>query len=279
MTRIVLLLSLACAAAILTYLFVHTDVFSLPSVVAPKETLRIGYAIEPPYAFLGADSEPMGVFVDAGRDIAHSLGYTSVEWVLTTLNDLIDELNQGRFDVIGAGLFVTADRSKRVRFADPLMVVENGLLKGANVTITSSDLAAWRNAEGRLAVIDGSVEEAFLYREAYPDSLIHSVPTANSGIIALNRGYADGFLLSKPALAWLSRQLPEPVVLMDSPLTSSSQNPIHPNFHAAFAFRLSDRSLVRRWNQAQSAWLKTNTTDESLYRLTLPDQNFAESSP
>lgn len=227
-------------------------------------TLRIGYAVEPPYAFLGARSTPEGVFISAARDISQSLGFESSEWVLTSFGELIDELNQGRFDVVAAGLFITADRSNRVEFADPLLTVENGLLKRGDCLVESSELAAWLVAEARLGVIDGSVEEAYLRDHTYPQHLIYLVPTAKSGIEALSKGYIEGFLLSKPALVWFSRHISVPVILMDSPVTSEVESLHYPDFRVAFAFRRSDQSFARQWSQAQRAWLADQSVEQYL---------------
>lgn len=227
-------------------------------------TLRIGYAVEPPYAFLGAGSPPEGVFISAGRDISQSLGFDSSEWILTSFHELIDELNQGRFDVVAAGLFITDGRSDRVQFADPLLTVENGLLKRGDCLVESSELAAWLAAEARLGVIDGSVEEAYLRNHVYPQHLIYLVPTAKSGIEALSKGYIEGFLLSKPSLVWFSRHISVPVILMDSPVTSGVENPNYPDFQAAFAFRRSDKTLARQWSQAQRAWLADQSVEQFL---------------
>src|SRR5690606_16634992 len=67
--------------------------------------LRVGYAIEAPYAFLDEDGRVTGEAPETARWVARRLGRGEPEWVLTEFGSLIGQLQEGRFDVIACGLF------------------------------------------------------------------------------------------------------------------------------------------------------------------------------
>lgn len=171
--------------------------------VRQQGELRIGYAPEPPYALLQADGSPTGEGPIVAGEVARQLGLKPV-WILTGFDRLIPELEARRFDLVAAGLFVTPERARRVRFSRPTLRVRQGWLQpaGAAAMPPSYDLAK-PSAAQRIAVIDGSVEMAFFQPRADPDGLL-VLPDAQSAAAAVDAGQAQALALSLPTVRALA---------------------------------------------------------------------------
>ncbi|NTV62864.1 MAG: transporter substrate-binding domain-containing protein, partial [Oscillochloris sp.] len=92
------------------------------------DTIRIGYAVEAPFAFLAPGDVVTGESPEVARAVVQRLGITQITWVQTDFDQLIPELEEGRFDLIAAGMFITPDRAQRVAFSQPTFHVKQGLL-------------------------------------------------------------------------------------------------------------------------------------------------------
>lgn len=209
--------------------------------------LRIGYAVEAPYAFLDAQGSVVGESAASAGLIAQRLGWR-IEWVQTEFDLLIAELLDGRFDVIDAGLFITPERARQVRFAAPRLRVLPALLVRSGNAL---NLRSWQQVKAqpqlRLAVVGGSAEEARLRGLGF--SRLLSVPDARAGAAAVLAHLADGLALSLPTVRRLARQQEglEAVPVPDADGVS----------YVAAAFRPQDASLLRAWNGAQAAVVGT----------------------
>ena len=209
--------------------------------------LRIGYAVEAPYAFIDAQGRVVGESAASAGLVAQRLGWR-IEWVQTEFDLLIADLLDGRFDVIDAGLFITPERARQVRFAAPrLRVVPALLVRSGNPL----DLRSWQQVKEqprlRLAVVGGSVEEARLRASGF--SRLLSVPDARAGAAAVLAERVDGLAVSLPTVRQLAGQHHglEAVPVADADSVS----------YVAAAFRPQDARLLRAWNGAQAAVLGT----------------------
>lgn len=169
--------------------------------VRQRGELRIGYAIEPPYATLKADQTPGGESPEVARAVASRLGVKPV-WIVTDFDRLLPELEAGRFDVVAAGLFVTAARRERVRFTQPQLRVRPGwLMRAERRRALGAYARVQPSPQLRVAVLAGSVEEAqFAGRAAPPASLV-VVPDAQTGAATVGTGDAEALALSLPTVS------------------------------------------------------------------------------
>ena len=99
--------------------------------------VRIGYAVEAPYAYL-ADGRVTGESPEVARAIFARLGIDSLVWVQQDFGALIDDLRRGRFDVIAAWMFITPERERQIAFSVPTFCVT----APAEVMRTSPELPA-----------------------------------------------------------------------------------------------------------------------------------------
>jgi polar amino acid transport system substrate-binding protein len=213
--------------------------------------LRVGYAIEAPYAMLDADGRVTGESPETARRIAARLDVGATEWVQLPFETLIPDLRERRIDVVAAGLFVTRERALRVAFSDPTVRVSPGLLvRRGNPRRLPPFSRLKPTQDVRIAVIAGSVEEQRLRDRGWSGDGLLVVPEAQAGRAALAQGMVDAIALSAPALRWIAKSSPEPYeVLAEEPRAGQDVD------YAAFAFHPEDAALQRAWNRAQSGFI------------------------
>lgn len=156
--------------------------------------LRVGFAIEPPYAYVDEHGKLRGESLDLLRATLDRLEITDVRFVRIDFGELINELEAGRIDLIAGGLFRTPERAAHARFTRPTAAVLAGVL----VRVGEQS-----NERLRLAVIAGSVEAA------HPERLVEGeferieFADAAQARTALARGEVNALALSAPSLRWM----------------------------------------------------------------------------
>lgn len=211
--------------------------------------IHIGYAVEAPYAFPSSGGQITGESAELAKLVVARLGIRNIAWRQTEFDSLIPELENGRIDVIAAGMFITRDRARRVAFSEPTFHVQPGLLvpKGNPKKLTSYRQAA-SLSDSRIAVLSGAVEAKELERLGMPESRLLFVPDALVGRVAVESRLADGLALSSPTVRWMALRdqlgKTEMVETPDDPGTNGEE---HLGF-GAFAFRKSDAQLLTAWN-------------------------------
>ncbi|EGV30102.1 ABC-type transporter, periplasmic subunit family 3 [Thiorhodococcus drewsii AZ1] len=214
--------------------------------------IRIGYAIEPPYAFIDARGRVTGESPEVAKRIVDSLGIGRIQWRQMEFGSLIPELEAGRIDVIAAGLFFTPERARRVRFSTPTFRVHPDLLvyKGNPRGLHSFRQIA-EDPSVRLAVLSGSVEESLSQRLGVDPERLVRVPDALTGRVAVESGFADALMLSAPTLRWMTNAHRLGLTQLCIPAEDATLALGDTYGVGAFAFRLEDRALVSAWNAAQ----------------------------
>ena len=174
---------------------------------SPSRQLRVGYAIEAPYAFRDIGGGLHGESVDVLRAALRRLGRPEPIWIHAEFPTLLHELRMGRIDVIAAGLFVTPARAAQVALTRPTAAVQPALLVGLG---NPEQLHALQDLvvrpRLRLAVIDRSVEAGQALEAGMPDERLLRLPDAAGGLDAVRSGRAAAFMLSAPALQWALAQ-------------------------------------------------------------------------
>ncbi|TDN56154.1 transporter substrate-binding domain-containing protein [Azoarcus indigens] len=165
------------------------------------EALRVGYALEPPFAYLDASGRVTGEAPEVWRAVAEELGGGPLIWEHVEFGSLVHELEAGRIDVIASGLFVTPERATRVVFSRPTAHVCPALLVQAGNPLKLAgyeDVAAEPRA--RLLVVAGAVEGEQARRAGVPEARLLAFPDADSAVVALRQHAAEAFALSAVSL-------------------------------------------------------------------------------
>ncbi len=221
--------------------------------VRRQGVLRVGYAVEAPYALVAPDGRITGESAELARLIVARLGIPRVEWVQTRFDALIVELLEGRFDVVAAGMFATPERARRVRFSAPSLRVGSGLLVAAG---NPHGVASYQDLIDRprlrVAAVSGSIEAEALLARGLPRARLLVVPDAAAGSAAVRSGAAAVLALSRPTTRWLEHLDPRHVQALEVAGRAVADAPV-PSFSVAFAFAPADAELARAWDREQAA--------------------------
>lgn len=219
------------------------------------ESLRVGYALEEPFATRDAAGRVTGVAPEVLRRILPSVGSGRTTWVHGDFGSLIHELRTGRIDVIASGLEITDERRELVAFSRPTMRVRTGLLVDSGNPLRLDSLAAVaRQERARLAVLSGSVEARMASRAGVPESRILSFPDALTAFAAMVSGRADAIALSTLSLrALASKGSAHSLAVVRLPDEESRWR----TGEIAFAFRHEDRALREAVDAALDDFLGT----------------------
>lgn len=244
-----------CGAAVFAGVWLARERDASLSRLQRQGAVRIGYAVEPPYAFLTPDGEVTGEAPEIAARMAARLGIARVDWCGMEFGALIDELEAGHIDVIAAGLFRTPERARRVCFSLPTLQVCPGLLvaKG-NPLKLHAERQLVTNGALRVAVLSGSVEERRLLQAGVDAGRLVGVPDALTGKAAVVAGVADALALSLPSVKWMSKQDILTGLEGAQPFVPLAA---HEPGYAAFAFRKQDLRLRAAWDRALSDFLAT----------------------
>lgn len=222
------------------------------------ERLRIGYAVEAPYAFLTPQGVVTGQSPELAQRLAARLGIPNVEWRLVEFGELISELRQGRIDVIAAGMFITRERAALVNFSDPIFWARPGLLvaRGNPYGLHSfTDILGQERV--RVAVLSGAVEGEALRQAGLGEERLVVVPDAQTGRVAVQTGLADALALSAPTINWMVLRQPPLKTEVAKPFSQPGRDFDTCQGYGAFVFRKEDTELLAAWNREQRAYFAT----------------------
>lgn len=247
---------LALAVALMAGLLAHVLRDRDDSLAQPlrEHRIRIGYAVEPPYAYVDAQGEVTGEAPEIARRMVQTLGIGDIAWRRMEFGELIDALEAGQIDVIAAGMFVTPERQRRVLFSRPTYRVRPGLLvaRGNPLRIESYQQAMSRRGL-RIAVIAGAVEEQILRKQGVAGVQAIVTPDALTGRKAVESGLADALLLSEPTVRLMAQQ----ALLGLTEMRIAPPIPGQEDFYGrtAFAFRPDAHHLHDAWDVALGKYL------------------------
>ena len=223
-----------------------------------RGVIRIGYAVEAPYAFLLPGGEVTGESPEVARHIVAQLAIRHIEWKQVEFGSLIAGLESSQFDVIAAGMFITPERAQRVAFSDPTFHVREGLLVAHG---NPADIHSYQQlltlADIKIAVIAGAVEETLLRRMGLPADRLVRVPDALAGCVAVESGVVGGMALSSPTIQWMAHRHQLGQTEAAYPFEQPDEVLKERLGFGAFAFRKEDRQLRSAWNAAMRTFIGT----------------------
>lgn len=167
--------------------------------------LRAGYSEEPPYAFRDSAGNIRGESPQALELAAEALQVEDIRWVRLDFRDLIPALQNGRVDVLAAGMYRTPERADRVLFTRPTVCSGPALVVRAG-SGTALDLDAVVDGTTRFAVLAGSVEQVALERLSVPAPHILIAPDVRTAVTAVIEEKVDALAITEPTARWLTRQ-------------------------------------------------------------------------
>lgn len=196
--------AVAIVAALLIGLVMSNPEGLAESRLRAGKSLRVGYAIEAPFALMTPEGEVSGEAPEVLRAVLGKAGIGQVEWLYSDFASLLVELDSGRIDVIAAGMYATPERRGQVLFTRPTAVVVPGLLIRAASRDRLHGLEDLRKLQdARLAVISGAVEGELALKAGLVPTQIIEFPDARSAAFAVANNRADAFALASLSLRYL----------------------------------------------------------------------------
>lgn len=219
------------------------------------ETLRLAcvdLSAPPLFEKATRDGVRLGYEPCAAEAVAAKMGRT-VEWVITTWDDMIPAVNEGRADGVWCGQGITDARAALVDFTEPYAVFDESALVRADSPVTGpADLAGLR-----VGAIAGSTNMALV--QTFPDVI--AVPFGGTAdvfgdmIAALRSGEVDAFVDDDVALVPVGDE-PD----LEVAFTVATRNrwgvgvakgnlPLRDELNAALAAAIADGSLEQIWKE------------------------------
>jgi ABC-type amino acid transport substrate-binding protein len=96
--------------------------------ILERGVLRVGYHEDAlPFAFLDVEGNLVGLDIQLFHMLALELNVT-LEFIPWQYDTLLQQLDDGQFDLVAGGLIVTTDRLTKMAFSEPYMTITIGLL-------------------------------------------------------------------------------------------------------------------------------------------------------
>ncbi len=155
-------------------------------------TVTVGVANEVPFGSIGDDGEPTGIAPDVARAVLAELGIDNMEGQVVEFGELIGGLQAGQFDMITAGMYITADRAEQIFFSDPDYCVAESLAVPAG---NPDDIVDYQsvvdNPDIVIAIATGTVELDYAEDAGVPEDQIELFGDIESMYRALEAGEVD----------------------------------------------------------------------------------------
>lgn len=130
------LIGLAAAAAVATGLAGPAQAAELQEII-DQGTVRIGVPIDvPPFGYMDAQNQPIGLDVDVARAIGEALG-VEVELQQITSANRVPYLVTDRLDMVIAAMGATPERAQQVAFSSPYSALSIGVFGPAEIAVAA----------------------------------------------------------------------------------------------------------------------------------------------
>lgn len=206
------------------------------------KTVKVGTASNyPPIAFV-EQGDLKGIEPDLARELVRETGMRvtvkPMQW-----EQLIPALQQGKIDVIMAGMSITPERARQVSFVEPYMQVGQMVLIREQDVARLAPLGALATPGRRIGVVRTTTGEQ-LVRARFTQAEVVTFSGTDEGVQALSAGRIDYFVHDAPAI-WRYGVSAGP----NSGGLIGLYNPLSEEY-LAWAVRKNDTALKARLDQA-----------------------------
>lgn len=206
-----------------------------------RRRCTVAYLDEPPYFMPLDGAEPTGCDIELARMVLGALGVRRVDFVLTTFGALIDGVMSRRWH-INAPMFITAERSRSVRFSVPVWAATDSFIVRPNDVRDFTSYEAIADDDSiRLAAVAGQVQVETARRAGVPNHRIVEFADQAAAASAVLVGDADASVSTVPGnVAYIARSGdPRLVSVADSRAGERGGLPL-----GAFSFHRASRELA-----------------------------------
>jgi len=203
--------------------------------------LRVGVALNAPWVLRDKDGQWIGLEVDYVRQLAKDMRW-KIELVPTTWATAINDLHDGHFDILAAGLSMTPQRALLLKYTQSYGSFALGLAVNRKSLGKDDLLALETGGKYRIGVLSGTVTAATT-KAWLGNSNVVEVNDESQALQDVRNGKLDGFLAEQPLPDAIAHSYPDQVRTLD---VSTFGKTAH-----ALAVRRNDQGLLDVIN----AWL------------------------
>lgn len=224
-------------------------------------TIKIGIAGEQPYGYTDTSGHVTGEAPEVARAIFTKLGIANVSAQQTNFDSLIQGLNAGQYDMVAAGMDITAKRCASATFSVPDYTALVAFLVPRGNPQQVTDFTSAKAKGVKLAVESGAVEKDYATAAGIPDSQTQSFSTPDEMLSAVTTGRVYAAVLTDISFKTLVKQSPNANVEV-TPGFTPVVNGKKQGETGGFVFRKNETDLVNQFNQqltqmhSNGEWLK-----------------------
>ncbi|QEC79680.1 transporter substrate-binding domain-containing protein [Mucilaginibacter ginsenosidivorax] len=211
--------------------------------------VRIAYIEEPPFYWTDENHHVKGADIELAEVVLRAIGITSIEYQLTTFDELLPGVQAGRWDM-NVPIFVTHERAKNVAFSVPVWSLGDGFVvyHGNPKSLISYESVMMRS-DALLGLIPGQVQFDAAKLAGVSDSQIVLFNNQPAAVAALLAGKIDAFAATAVGNHATANANPE---LEAVPFTNSKAGkaPV-----GAFSFSKNNHGLLQAVNEQLQEYL------------------------
>jgi len=207
--------------------------------------VRVGFANEAPYAYSSSDGRLVGFMPAEMEYIFGQIGDIQLEGVLTEFSGLIPGLLAGRFDVIGAGLYINPTRCEQATPSNPQYTAAEGLAVAEGNPLDLHSYTDLVEEGAAFGTVSGSINLEYAVNAGIPEGEVVLFPDVPAALSGLEAGRVDAVGMGALSLRNVMNQMGDPPIEIAEPFTP----PEDANSYGAVYFRKDDTELIEIYNQ------------------------------
>jgi len=212
-----------------------------------KSTGKVGVGIanEKPYGYVETDGRLVGAVPDVIMAALAPYGVKSMQAEIVEFNALIPGLNAGRFDIIGAGMYIRPKRCEAVAFSNPMTRLGYGFaaLKGNPKGVHSiADVA--KKGDAIVGTQTGSAEVEELQKAGVPSKQVVLFTNATEALAGLKASRCDVIYFPSLELNEVLKTANDPAVERVADFKQVVDEQGNPDYgYSALGLRQADKDL------------------------------------
>jgi polar amino acid transport system substrate-binding protein len=210
-------------------------------------TIKIGIAGEEPYGFTDVGGTVTGEAPEVARVVLQAMGIGDVQAEQVDFGSLIPALNANRYDMVCAGMNITAERCGQAAFSIPDYSALTAFLVPAG---NPQQVATFEDVASKglpLAVLSAAVEQGYAESAGVAAGNISAYDDQNALLQAVTSGRAYAAALTDISLKWLVGKNPNAGVEVTDGFTPT-ENGQQVVSAGGFVFRQADNDLREAFN-------------------------------
>ncbi|RWI87851.1 MAG: ectoine/hydroxyectoine ABC transporter substrate-binding protein EhuB [Mesorhizobium sp.] len=231
-------------------------------------TVVVGISNEKPYGYVETDGTVTGVIVEVLRAALEPIGIKKIEPNVSEFSALIPGITAHRFDVIGAGMYITPKRCQAISFSIPITRVANVLAAktgNPNKIHSLEDIAKSNSVKVGTQVGTAQVDD--LHRAGIPDDRVVLFNRDTEAIAGLKADRVDAIYYPALEVSDLIKKFGTGDVERVEPYTIAKDDKGNPMLnYQAFGFNKDDADLVTAVNDG----IKQLRTSGRLFKILEP---------